>query len=150
MSTPLRAVQSTCESVWASVLHNRAVMSFTAAVICLLCRAVLQYFNTVTKEYSIEMAADKQVIRHTLEHTLWRMAVRKSDTGGPAAAAAGGPAGKAPAAAAAAGAAGGAATAEKEGLVGLRIEVWWPEDKAFYAGKVTVSCIGTRKVLTMP
>jgi hypothetical protein len=87
---------------------------------------VLQFFDPATKEYTIQLLGDpKQEIKHTLQHTLWRMA-RKSDAGlGPAAAAAA--------------AAGGSKGPEKEGLVGQRIEVWWTTDKAFYAGKVTVS-----------
>jgi hypothetical protein len=90
------------------------------AVLC--CCLVLQFFDSATKQYTIQMLADRQVIRHTLDHTLWRMA-RKSDAGGaagPAAAAAGqGP--------------------DREGLVGQRIEVWWPAEKTFFAGRVAVS-----------
>lgn len=87
-----------------------------------LCCALLQFYDAATKEYTIQILSDKQVIKHTLEHTLWRMA-RRSDAGsGPAAAAAG----KGP---------------EREGLVGQRIEVWWPAEKEYFAGKVTVRVI---------
>lgn len=99
----------------------------SCAVLCCAVLSCLQFFDGVTKQYTIQMLADRQVIRHTLEHTLWRMA-RKSDAGtGPAAAAA-----------AAAGAAAGQGP-EREGLVGQRIEVWWPAEKTFFAGRVAVS-----------
>jgi hypothetical protein len=87
---------------------------------------LLQGYDAGSKEYIIVLHSSKQEVKHTLEGTLWRQ--HKAE----------------PAAAGTPGAAGLAQVGgDKESLVGHRIDVWWPMDKAWYGGKVTVSVVGS-------
>lgn len=88
---------------------------------CCLLLAVLQYFNSVTKEYTVQLHANKQEVKLELEQMLWKL----------------GPKQEKPKAAADAAAAGGGSGAG-DSLVGQRIRVWWKDDKEWYCGKVTV------------
>lgn len=85
---------------------------------------MLQGFDAGSKEYSIVLQSNKQEVKLTLEGILWRQHKAEAAAGGtPAAAAAGF----------------GQVGGDKQSLVGHRIEVWWPGEKAWYGGKVMVS-----------
>jgi hypothetical protein len=92
---------------------------------------LLQGYDAGSKEYSIVLASNQEVVKHTLEGALWRQLKGNAAARGT------------PAAAAAAGV--GQVGGDKESLVGHRIEVWWPGEKAWFGGKVMVraSCEGT-------
>jgi len=86
----------------------------------LWCSCALQFFNSETDQYTVQMHLDKLEVMLDLDKFMWRLADKhqKSQAGG---------------AADQAGAAG-------DSLVGQHIQVWWKDDKCFYSGKVTVSC----------